>query len=144
MPASPHKKRLVIPAWFLALDMRNDTPEVYGAFRAVLDMLPISMTELARRLGVTQPTVSRWASGAATPSLEDMVRVIETVAEHTAELQERVSRSQHILALVEKADELHRKRNEAKSIKTKLKYNHELTDINDALYPFLKAPWEEE
>lgn len=72
-----------------------------------------------------------------------MVRVIDIVAEQTAELHKRVSRSQQILALVHKADEICRKRDAARSMKTKLKYNHELTEINDALYPFIRGPWEE-
>jgi transcriptional regulator with XRE-family HTH domain len=34
-------------------------------------------TELAARLGVGQNTVSRWSTGAATPSLDDLVRIEE-------------------------------------------------------------------
>ncbi len=140
MPATPHKKRLVLPRWVLALDLQNEPGEVYGVFREVLEVLPMSRTELARQLGVSQPTISRWASGTATPSLEDMARVVRIVGARTREILECAERSERILSLVQEADDLTKKRDSSVDRKTRLKYLRQIGQINEELHPLIGRP----
>ncbi len=44
--------------------------------------LGLSQTELARRLGVSQPTVARWESGEHVPEIGTLVRLAETLGLH--------------------------------------------------------------
>jgi len=44
--------------------------------------LGLSQTELARRLGVSQPTVARWESGEHVPEIGTLVRLAETLRLH--------------------------------------------------------------
>ncbi|WP_051914544.1 helix-turn-helix transcriptional regulator [Thermorudis peleae] len=46
--------------------------------------LGLSQTELARRLGVSQPTVARWESGEHVPEIATLVRLAETLGLHVA------------------------------------------------------------
>lgn len=46
--------------------------------------LGLSQTALARRLGVSQPTVARWESGEHVPEITTLVRLAETLGLHVA------------------------------------------------------------
>ena len=52
-----------VPAWFTAVGSRAVAERVYELFREALHHLPMSSTSLASALGVSQPTVGRWANG---------------------------------------------------------------------------------
>lgn len=96
-----------VPAWFIALVPDADPDQVYRVFRDLLENQPMSHTELASKIGVTQPAVSRWATGAAMPSLEGMLKAVEVIAERTAEIQKRVDHTQELLLLLREAVELY-------------------------------------
>jgi transcriptional regulator with XRE-family HTH domain len=69
-------------------------------FRELMADLPMSHTELAEKLGVAQPTVSRWARGKTEPNLDLMVSTVEAVSERLAEQTKRAERARDVLAAV--------------------------------------------
>jgi transcriptional regulator with XRE-family HTH domain len=94
-----------VPEWHVAVGHRVRPEEVYGVFRALLDNLPMSRTELARLLKVTQPAVSRWASGDARPSLQQMRAAIDAITARTMAIQNSLWRAGQVVSLVEDAVE---------------------------------------
>ena len=96
-----------VPEWHVAVGHEVRPEEVYGVFRALLDELPMSRSELARKLGVTQPAVSRWASGDARPGLSQMRHAIDVVTAHTMQIQSTLWRADRVVSLVEEAVEAH-------------------------------------
>lgn len=53
----------------------GDTPESAAFVRKAIDHAGISQSELARRAGVSEPTVSQWLSGVRRPSVENLLKV---------------------------------------------------------------------
>ena len=96
-----------VPDWHVAVGRGVRAEDVYGVFRALLDDLPMSRTELARRLGITQPAVSRWASGDTRPGLAEMRATLDAVAARAAEIQETTLRTENVVRLVEEAVRMH-------------------------------------
>ena len=94
-----------VPEWHVAVGRSVRPEEVYGVFRALLDNLPVSRTELARLLKVTQPAVSRWASGDARPSLQQMRAAIDAITARTMAIQNSLWRAGQVVSLVEDAVE---------------------------------------
>ena len=92
-----------VPSWFTAVGPAAHAERLYVLFIEVLHNLPISLSELALRLGVSQPAVSRWASGAAHPSLEQMEATINIVSACVSEMAERLTRAREVFALVDRA-----------------------------------------
>ena len=93
-----------VPAWCAAMGMVEvEAEQVYEAFRDVLHSLPMSYADLARRIGVSQPAISRWANGDTRPSLECMVAVLAAVNGRLVEIQETVGRSNRVVALLTEA-----------------------------------------
>lgn len=92
-----------IHAWWLAV-WQDDIDRVYQAFRDVLSDLPMSHADLAEQLGVSQPTISRWASGKISPALEDMLATVEAIQARLTELQNRAQHAREVLAAVQTAD----------------------------------------
>ncbi len=96
-----------VPDWHVAVGRGIRPEEVYGVFRALLDDLPMSRTELARRLRITQPAVSRWASGDTRPGIAEMRATLDAVAARTAEIQRTARRAESVVSLVEEAIRMH-------------------------------------
>jgi DNA-binding transcriptional regulator YiaG len=68
---------------------RNSPPDLESArrFRALLDRLAISQSDLARELEMPPNTISRWATGRQAP-----VKVVWAYLELRAKLEEMVRR----------------------------------------------------
>ena len=96
-----------VPAWYAATGLHAENHRVYDAFRDLLHNLPMSYTELAARIGVSQPAVSRWASDVSHPSLDEMSAAYAAVAEHLDEIQEYPDRFGEVLGLIGQAIELY-------------------------------------
>ena len=90
-----------VPAWCAAVGIvEAETERVYDAFRDVLHDLPMSYADLARRIGVSQPAISRWANGDTHPSLQCMVAVLGAVKDRLAEIQQTTERADDVIGLV--------------------------------------------
>ncbi len=96
-----------VPAWYAATGLRGDNQRVYDAFQEFLRNLPMSYTDLAACVGVSQPAVSRWASNVTHPSLEEMSEAVGVVRTCIDEIQQQVDRFTEVLRLVEEAMRLY-------------------------------------
>ena len=96
-----------VPDWHVAVGRGIRPEEVYGVFRALLDDLPMSRTALAQRLGITQPAVSRWASGDTRPGVAEMRATLDAVADRVAEIQKTHQQAEGVVSLVEEAVQNH-------------------------------------
>lgn len=96
-----------VPKLAVVLPVDMDASEIYAVFEAALEVAPLSKSEIAERLDVNQSTVSRWASGDARPSVEDMLRVLDIVEDRLAEIEARAERARSVLTAVDRAVELH-------------------------------------
>lgn len=92
-----------VPSWFTVLGPSAQAEQLYAVFVDLLHHLPLNSSELARRLNVSQPAVSRWTSGASHPSLEQMEAAIELIYDTVREMMERASRVREVFALVDRA-----------------------------------------
>lgn len=93
------------PKWVAALGL--DQPEiVVEAFRRALRGAPIPHAEIAEELAVTQPTVSRWAKGDRTPSLEQMTEAIAVIERRLSQAQREAARAREALNLTDEVMEL--------------------------------------
>jgi transcriptional regulator with XRE-family HTH domain len=92
-----------VPSWFTVLRGRSKGQHLYDVFADVLHNLPMTSTELARRLDVSQPAISRWASGAAHPSLEQMEATLKVVGERLLEIKTTTERAAEVFALLDRA-----------------------------------------
>lgn len=92
------------PSWWVTLgpDTASNLRQV---FADVMNELPMSQRELARRLGVDPSTVTRWAAGEAAPAAEKMLEAIEEVREYVKPLFKRASLAQEMIQQVIEADE---------------------------------------
>lgn len=98
--------QLRILKWHAALFGIVEPEEIQTLFSLALKRMPMTHEELAQRLGVSQPTVSRWTSGASTPALSEMRRTIQVIADEVALLHVFVSKLNEILQRVERLDAL--------------------------------------
>ena len=97
-----------VPAWYAATGLRGENRRVYESFKNLLHNLPMSYTELAARIGVSQPAVSRWASDVSHPSLDEMSAAYAAVQAHLDEIGTHLERFGEVLRLVEEALRLYR------------------------------------
>ena len=84
------------PSWLLHF-RPDDHDKMRAMYRDFLADLPLSQTQLANALGVEQPTVSRWAAGKSTPSVEHMQAVVAVVESRLEEMQERMQMTRLVL-----------------------------------------------
>lgn len=83
-----------IPKWWIAT-YAADIARAYDVFRAFLADLGLSLTDLARDIGVDQSTVSRWAVGRSHPTPDQMKRLLvalQSRIKSIAAATERVTR----------------------------------------------------
>ena len=96
-----------VPTWYAATGLHGENARVYEAFQRFLHNLPLSYTNLASEVGVSQPAVSRWASDITHPSLEEMSVAVDVVRSKLDEIKEQTERFAEILRLVEEAMRLY-------------------------------------
>jgi len=96
-----------VPTWYSATGLDGENCRVYEAFQDFLHNLPISYTDLAASVGVSQPAVSRWAGDVTHPSLEEMSTAVEVVQTRLEECRMRTERVAEILGLIEEAMRLY-------------------------------------
>lgn len=94
-----------VPELVVMLPIDMDTGAIYDRFRSVLEVAPMSKTELAEEIGVSQATVSRWASGDARPSVEKMLTLVAAVEDRLDEIQRRAESARQVLEAVERVIE---------------------------------------
>jgi transcriptional regulator with XRE-family HTH domain len=93
--------------WYAATGLHGDNQRVYDAFQEFLHNLPMSYTDLAACVGVSQPAVSRWATNVTHPSLQEMSEAVGVVRNCIDEIQANVDRFTEVLRLVEEAMRLY-------------------------------------
>lgn len=70
----------------------NAGDELDSAITELLQLSPFSATELAQKVGVSQPTVSRWNRGVLKPSMPAIVLVCEAIHHRVEEIDEVLNR----------------------------------------------------
>ena len=95
------------PTWYAATGLHGESSLVYEAFQRFLHNLPISYTDLAGAVGVSQPAVSRWASDVTHPSLGEMSKAVDVVRARIEEIQRETERFSELLRLIEEAMRLY-------------------------------------
>ena len=96
-----------VPTWFAATGLHAENERVYRAFQAFLRNLPVSYTQLAGAIGVSQPAVSRWAGDVTHPSLEEMSQAVSVVRERLDECRRQADYFAEILDLIGEAMRLY-------------------------------------
>ncbi|NNK48293.1 MAG: helix-turn-helix transcriptional regulator [Gemmatimonadetes bacterium] len=96
-----------VPTWYAATGLHGENARVYEAFQRFLHNLPLSYTELAEQVGVSQPAVSRWASDVTHPSLGEMSEAVEIVRSRLDEISREAERFAEVLRLIEEAMRLY-------------------------------------
>jgi len=96
-----------VPTWYAATGLHGENGRVYKAFQEFLHNLPLSYTQLAGEVGVSQPAVSRWASDVTHPSLNEMSAAVDVVRSRLDEIRQQTERFSQILLLVEEAMRLY-------------------------------------
>lgn len=96
-----------VPTWYAATGLHGENGRVYEAFQKFLHNLPLSYTQLAGEVGVSQPAVSRWASDVTHPSLDEMSAAVDVVRSRLDEIRQQTERFAQILLLVEEAMRLY-------------------------------------
>ena len=96
-----------VPTWYAATGLHGENSLVYDAFQRFLHNLPISYTDLAGAVGVSQPAVSRWASDVTHPSLGEMSKAVDVVRARIEEIQRETERFSELLRLIEEAMRLY-------------------------------------
>lgn len=96
-----------VPIWYAATGLHGENSLVYEAFQEFLHNLPISYTDLAGAVGVSQPAVSRWAGDVSHPSLDEMSSAVDVVRDRLDEIQRQTERFTHVLRLIEEAMRLY-------------------------------------
>lgn len=96
-----------VPTWYAATGLHGENDRVYEAFQEFLHNLPVSYTRLADEVGVSQPAVSRWASDATHPSLDEMAAAVDVVRTRLDEIGRQAERFAQILRLIEEAMRLY-------------------------------------
>ena len=96
----------------------------------------MSRTALAQRLGITQPAVSRWASGDTRPGVAEMRATLDAVADRVAEIQKTHLQAERVVSLVEEAVQNHKEPSpEEKPLhtETRRKITERLAELLDEL-----------
>jgi transcriptional regulator with XRE-family HTH domain len=96
-----------VPTWYAATGLHGENSLVYEAFQKFLHNLPISYTDLAGAVGVSQPAVSRWASDVTHPSLGEMSTAVDVVRARLDDIQRETERFSELLRLIEEAMRLY-------------------------------------
>ena len=96
-----------VPTWYAATGLHGDNERVYDAFQEFLHNLPMSYTDLAAYVGVSQPAVSRWATDVTHPSVNEMSAAVDVVRSRLDDIQAQVERFTAILSLIEEAMRLY-------------------------------------
>jgi DNA-binding XRE family transcriptional regulator len=96
------RKGIRIPPWWLALRV-DDIEAVYKVFRDLLKRSAVSHDELAKKLGVNESTVSRWAMENSSPSLEQTKQIVALLEARAARVPVRVRRTRHLLDAIDEA-----------------------------------------
>lgn len=96
-----------VPTWYAATGLHGENARVYEAFQEFLHNLPVSYTQLAGEVGVSQPAVSRWAGDVTHPSLEEMSAAVGAVRSRLDEIKQQTEHFAQILSLVEEAMRLY-------------------------------------
>jgi len=96
-----------VPTWYAATGLHGENSLVYDAFQKFLHNLPISYTDLAGAVGVSQPAVSRWAGDVTHPSLGEMSTAVDVVRARLDEIQRETERFSELLRLIEEAMRLY-------------------------------------
>jgi len=104
-----------VPTWFAATGLHTENELVYRAFQSFLRNLPVSYTQLACSLGVSQPAVSRWAGDVTHPSLEEMSQAVLVVRERLDECSRQADYFADVLGLIEEAMRLYDLESEGQS-----------------------------
>lgn len=100
----------LMPIWCAAADLhQEELDRICEVFQDVLHHLPMPNVELARRIGVSQPAVSRWANGKNHASLDHMCEAVRAINEQLAVTQERLYRAESLICMVSEAVKLHQK-----------------------------------
>lgn len=102
-----------IPTWWLALPQSADREAIYDLFAAVIEKLPMTQAELARRLDVSRGTVNNWAKRKSRPSFSQILRTLEIVEEELREIREVVDEAQRIFGSIREITELQERYEEA-------------------------------
>ena len=98
----------LLPTWCSAAGLDEvELDQICDVFQDVLHHLPMPNVELARRIGVSQPAVSRWATGKNHASLSNMCQAIQVINAQMAETQARLYRAETLLCLAAEAEALH-------------------------------------
>ena len=98
----------LMPVWCAAADLRvEELDRICEVFQEVLHHLPMPNVELARRIGVSQPAVSRWANGRNHASLDHMCEAVQAINEQLAETQQRLYRAEALVCMASEAVHLY-------------------------------------
>ena len=100
-------RTIPIPKSWLAA-YAPDIPKAYEVFRVFLASLSLSLTDLAKDIGVDQSTVSRWAVGRSRPTPEQMkalLAALQSRIEGIAAAAERATQATEALHRVVQAFE---------------------------------------
>lgn len=108
----------VVPVWHVAVGMAVDTDKIYERFRKLLANAPMPHAELAKALGVSASTVSRWAQGKTQPSPTQMKEAVSAIMQRLDQTRQMAEETGEILGEVERAVELHLKYRESQDRKT--------------------------
>ena len=84
-----------VPTWYAATGLHGENSRVYEAFQRFLRNLPLSYTDLAGEVGVSQPAVSRWAGDVTHPSLEEMCTAVGVVQSRLDEIRQQTICAYH-------------------------------------------------
>lgn len=96
-----------VPEWYAATGLHGENERVYQSFRELLHQLPMSYTELAARIGVSQPAISRWAADHSHPSLDEMSAAYAAVDSRLGEIRECLNRFGEVLRLIDESLQLY-------------------------------------
>ena len=84
------------PWWVVHLDPQ-EWHSLHETLAEFLSDLPISQQDLARKLNVTQSTISRWSAGKSLPSIPQLRVIVDAVEQRIAFLQQRAQWARRLL-----------------------------------------------
>ena len=97
---------LKIRVWKARLSV-SGAEQVAQTFRDALGTGLMTHSEIASAIGVTQPTVSRWAKGPHEPSLEQMGEVIGLLRERAQLVSSQIEAAGELLSLTSEIEPRH-------------------------------------
>ena len=89
-----------IPWWIVV--QPEDGSKLGTVIKDFFADMPISQGDLAKKLGVDQTAISRWANGKTSPTFEEFSRAVAAVDNRLNELGQRVTKVKQIVAAVQK------------------------------------------